>query len=84
LLNRVLGALTFFGVDEAMIDMIVDERALGAGDGVLDRLELLREVDAWALLLDHPDDAAQMAGSTIQALDDGRVTGVSIMRHTLL
>ena len=64
--------------------MIVDERALGAGDGVLDRLELLREVDAWAFLLDHPNDATKMTGSAVQALDDGRVTGVSIVRHAAI
>lgn len=67
-----------------MVDMIVDERALGAGDSILHRLELLREIDAGPLLLDHPDDTAQMAGRTVQPLDYGRMTGVSIVRHTAL
>ena len=84
LLDRVLRSVPFLGMGEAMIDMIVDKRALRAGDGVLDRLKLLREIDAGSLLLDHPDDAAQMAGRTVQPLDDGRVTGVSIVRHTAL
>ena len=70
LLDRVLRSVPFLGMGEAMIDMIVDKRALRAGDGVLDRLKLLREIDAGSLLLDHPDDAAQMAGRTVQPLDE--------------
>ena len=60
-----------------MVDMIVDERALGAGDGVFDRLELLRNIDAGALLLDHADDAAQMTGGAVQPLDDRGPVGSS-------
>lgn len=77
----MLGAFALLGVDKAMVDMVVDKRPLSAGDSVLDRLELLRDVDARALFLDHPDDTAQMAGGPIQAFDDSRVTGVSIMSH---
>ncbi|MFT6568572.1 MAG: hypothetical protein ACJAWY_000261 [Sphingomonas echinoides] len=79
--DRVLSAFAFLGVDKAMVDMVVDECPLGARDSVLDRLKLLRDVDAGALLLDHPDDTAQMAGGPIQAFDDSRVTGVSIVSH---
>jgi len=45
--------------------MVVDERALGAGDGVFDRLELLRNIDAGAFLLDHADDTAQMTSGAV-------------------
>lgn len=61
----MLGPVTFFGVDEAMIDVIVDQRALGARDSVLDRLQLLGDVDAGSLIFDHTDDAAQMAGRPV-------------------
>ncbi len=61
--------------------MVVDERALGARDGTLDGLELLRNIDARSLFLDHADDAAQMTGSAVEPLDDCRVAGVSLMGH---
>jgi len=80
----VLRPFAFLGMYQAMIDVIVDECALGAGDSILDRLELLSDIDAGPLLLDHPDDAAQMTGSSVQPLDDRRMTGVSVMSHIAL
>ena len=68
-------------MDKAVIDMIVDQRALGAGDCTFDGLELLRDVDAGSLLLDHPYDAAQMTRRSVEALDDRRMVGVGVMRH---
>lgn len=59
-----------------MVDMIIDQRPLGAGDGVLDRLQLLRDIDAWASAFDHVDDAAQMTAGAVQAFDDRGMTGV--------
>lgn len=67
-----------------MVDMIVDERALGAGDGVFDRLKLLRNIDAGALLFDHADDATQMTSDAVEPFDDCGVAGVSVMGHTLI
>ena len=64
-----------------MVDMVVDERALGAGNGAFDCLELLRDIDARSLLFDHADDAAHMTGGAVQPLDDRRVAGVSGMGH---
>ena len=80
----MLRAFAFFGMDEAMIDVVIDKRALGAGDSILDRLELLRDIDAGPLLLDHPNDAAKMTGSPVQPLDDRRMTSVSVMSHIAL
>jgi hypothetical protein len=77
----VLRSFAFLGMDETMVDMVVDECPLGAGYGIFDRLELLRDVDARALFLDHADNAAQMARGAIEALDDSRVTGVSVVSH---
>jgi hypothetical protein len=80
-LNRLLRTFAFLCMDEAMVDMVVDERALGAGYGAFDGLELLRNVDAGSLLLDHADNAAQMTGSAVEPLDDRRVAGVCVMGH---
>ncbi len=80
----MLGAFAFFGVDETMVDVIVDQCPLGAGDGVLDRLELLRDVDAGPLFLDHPDDAAKMACRPVEPLDDRRMADVSIVGHAAM
>lgn len=66
-----------------MVDMIVDERPFGTRDSVLDSLKLLREIDAGPFLFDHADDAAQVPGGAVQSLDDGKVTGVSMVRHAL-
>lgn len=77
----MLRTFAFLRMDEAVVDMVVDERALGAGDGALDGLELLRDIDARSLFLDHTDDAAQMTGSAVEPLDYRRVAGVSVMGH---
>lgn len=84
LVDRMLRSITFFGVDEAMVDVIIDQRALGAGNGVLDGLELLRDIDAWPTLFDHCGDTSQMAIRAIQSLDDRGMAGVSVMGHATL
>ena len=77
----MLRSLAFLGMDEAVIDMVVDQRTLRAGDRVLDRLELLGDIDAGAFRLDHLDDAAQVTARPVQAFDDRGVAGVCIVRH---
>lgn len=77
-------AFAFLGMDEAMIDMIVDQRALGAGDGILDRLQLLGDIDAGTLLLDHPDDALEMPRRAIEPFNDRGVRIVGHMGHAIL
>lgn len=84
LLDGKLGSLPLLGVDEAVIDVVVDEGPLGACDGILNRLELLRDINAGTLIFDHYDDAAKVAGRAVQPLDDRRVTGVSVMGHVAL
>lgn len=68
-------------MDEAVVDMIVDQRTLGAGDGAFHRLELLSDVDTGTLLLDHADDTAQVTGRAVQTLDDRRMTGMHVVSH---
>ena len=57
-----------------MVDVIVDQFALGVGDGVLNGMKLLREVEAWLTRLDHADKRAQVSFRAFQTLDDGRMT----------
>lgn len=71
----------FLGVNQTMIDMIVDQGTLRAADRILNGLELLRDIDAWPFFLDHRDDALQMTGSSIEPLDNRWVTGMGFVGH---
>ena len=57
-------------VIEAMLDVIVDQFALGVADGLLDRVQLLSQVEAAAVFFQHGHDAAQVAVHPLQPLDD--------------
>ena len=48
-------------VFEAMLDVIVNEFALGVRDRLFHGVELLREFKAGATFLDHRDQRSQMA-----------------------
>jgi hypothetical protein len=48
----------------------VDECFFGRADGFLDGMELLRNVEAGLLSLDHADDRPKVAFGTLQTLDD--------------
>ena len=50
--------------------MVVDQRLLGLRNGLLDRVQLLGNVEARPLRLDHVDDAAEVTFGAPQALDD--------------
>ncbi len=69
---------------QAMVDVIIDERAFGASDRLFDGVKLLRYIDARAACLDHLDDTAKMTVGAFQAFDDGRVTGMGMMTHVPL
>jgi hypothetical protein len=57
-------------VFEAMVEVIADQRFLRLGDGFFDRMELLREVEARSLSLNHHDDGMKMCLSPLEPLDD--------------
>jgi hypothetical protein len=59
-----------------VIDVVVHQRLLGAGDGTFDGLQLLRDIEAATVFLEHADDAVQVALGPFQALDDLRMRGV--------
>lgn len=46
------------GVLQAVIDVILDERALGLANRFLNSMQLLGDVHALTTLFDHGDDAA--------------------------
>lgn len=54
---------------QAVLDMVVDQRLLGLRNGLLDRVQLLCDVEARPLRFDHIDDAAQVTFDARQALD---------------
>lgn len=58
---------------EAMVDMVLNQRALGLLNGLLNRMELLGDVRAGLLILDHLDDACEVPIGTLEPLDDSGV-----------
>ena len=53
-----------------MLDVIVDQLALGIGDCVLDGMQLLRKVEAGSAILDHGDDSGEMTMGTLEAAEN--------------
>lgn len=51
----------FYRVLQAVVDMIMNQRFLGLVDRLLDRLQLLRDIEAGATRLQHFNDALQVA-----------------------
>ena len=56
-----------------MVDVILHQCLFGLGDGFLNGLQLLRDVQAFAPLLDHFDHAVEVAVRAAKALDHGRM-----------
>jgi len=71
--GRSAGAV---GRRETMLDVIMDQLALGVGEGVLNSVQLLGEVEARPALLKHRQNLAEMAVGALEALDDFGVAGV--------
>src|SRR5450631_823179 len=61
-----------------MVDVVVNEDLLRRNYGLLDRMQLLRYVEAGPLLLEHRDDGPQVAFRAPQAIED---VGVSLVKH---
>src|SRR6266568_8757931 len=66
---------------EAVIDVIVNQRLLAPPDGFLNGVELLSQIEARSALLDHGNDAPQMALRAPQPLHDLRVALVNESIH---
>ena len=61
---------------QAMVDMVVHQCFFCIGDCLFDRLQLLRNVQAIAVFLQHLDDAFQVALGAFQALENVGMRGV--------
>lgn len=72
---------------QAVIDMVLDQRAFGLTDRFFHGMQLLRDVDAGTTVFDHADDAAQMTLRTLQPFDDIAMTlvlmAVFVIAHAL-
>jgi hypothetical protein len=62
------------GVLQAMVDMILNQRALGLAYSLFNGVQLLGNIHAGSLVFDHADNAAQVTLSTLQPFDDFRMT----------
>lgn len=58
--------------------MVLDQRPFGVGDRLLYGGELLGDVEAWPAVLDHGDDALQMAFRAPKTLDDLWMGGMRV------
>ncbi|SSX47315.1 unnamed protein product [Ciceribacter sp. T2.26MG-112.2] len=64
-----------------MVEMVLDQRALGVADCLFDGIQLLRDVETRFSCLDHGGDTPQMAFGTLEALDDIGMRFVSMLAH---
>src|SRR5262245_3141965 len=80
LLELLLGLAAADGVVDAMLDMVLEHLVLYLLEGGAHGLQLGEDVDAVALLIDHPLDAAHLAFDAAQA----RAAGCLCLRlHSL-
>ena len=63
---------------EAMVHMVVDQGALGIGNGTFYSLKLLSDIDAGLTVLNHSDDRAEMAFGTFQPGNEGGMTCMNV------
>ena len=61
------------GVVEAMVDMVLNQRAFGLLDRLLHCMQLLRDIGAGLCVFNHSDDARQMPVGAFQPFDDCRM-----------
>ena len=54
-----------------MIHVVMDQGALGVRDGLLDRLHLLRDLEARLSRLNHADYGTKMPIGALQPCDEG-------------
>lgn len=76
-------AATLAGRLQAMIDVVVYQRAFCVRDSLLNSLQLLRKIQTGTPLLHHRDNFLQMAIRALEALDDGWMHGVQVFHREL-
>ena len=57
------------GVLETVIDVVVNQCFLCVGNGLLNRMQLLREIEAFSARLDHLNDGSKVTFSATKPLD---------------
>ncbi len=68
-----------------MVHVVLDQRSLRCAERLLHRVQLLRDLEARTLPLDHGDDGPQMPFGAPQALDDFRMGLVkNALAHELI
>lgn len=70
---------TVGGGVKAMVDVIVNQRLLRLADGLLDGMELLRQVEAGAAVQEHLDHLVKVTFCALQTLEDSRVSYVHMI-----
>ena len=55
------------GILDAVVQVILDQLLLGIADGLLDRVQLLGELHARAIVLEHLDHPRQMAVGALES-----------------
>jgi hypothetical protein len=60
-------------VVQAVIEVVVHQGPFGLGNRLLDGVQLLGDIEAWAPLLNHGDDRAKVTLSSLEPLCDVRV-----------
>ena len=63
---------------QAMVDVIMNERAPGVGNRTFDCVKLLREIDALPSAFNHSDYRCQMTVRSFETLND---CGVGLVFH---
>ena len=72
---RVHAALAY-GIADAMLHVILNQRALRVVDHAFNGLKLLRQIEAGAPAIEHGEDGRKLTVGLFQPFDDFRVRGM--------
>src|SRR5262245_45864528 len=72
------------GVLETVVEVVLDQRALGLRDRLLDGVKLLGDVEAFAPGFDHLHDAAQVSLGALQAPGDPEMARMRVGMRMLV
>ena len=64
-----------------MVDVIVNQRLLSLTEGLLDGMELLRQIDTGPAVREHLDHLVKVTFGPLEALDDAGMRFVNMIFH---
>jgi len=64
-----------------MVDVIMNQSLFRLADRLLNGLELLRQIEAWAAVREHFNHLVKVPFGALQTLDDTRVSFVDMDLH---